>query len=61
MPVNGLVIAMAKNVTLLDDCDPSSWTIPDETSSENPGLLHESCTISMAKTAPPNTGGNNSS
>ena len=40
-----------------DDCDPSSWTIPDETSSENPGLLHESCTISMAKTAPPNTGG----
>jgi len=39
------------------DCDPSSWTIPDETSEENPGLLHESCTISMAKTSPPNTGG----
>ena len=39
------------------DCDSSEWTIPDETSSENPGLLHESCTISMAKTSAPNTGG----
>ncbi len=40
-----------------DDCDQSEWTIPDETSEANPGLLHEPCTISMAKTSSPNTGG----
>ena len=40
-----------------DDCDLSDWTIPDETSKENMGLLHHPCTISMAKTSAPNTGG----
>lgn len=35
-------------------CDPSQWTVPDE--AEN-GLNHLPCTISMAKTSAPNTGG----
>ena len=36
------------------DCSPSSYTLPDEADN---GLLHESCTISMAKTSQANTGG----
>ncbi len=36
------------------DCPPTSYTLPDEADN---GLLHESCTISMAKTAQANTGG----
>ncbi|MGB1588195.1 MAG: peptidylprolyl isomerase [Poseidonia sp.] len=32
----------------------SSYTVPDEADN---GLLHETCTISMAKTSAPNTGG----
>jgi len=40
-----------------EDCELSDWTIPDETSEDNKGLLHESCTISMAKTSAVNTGG----
>ena len=35
-------------------CDPTQYTLPDET---NSGLLHDICTISMAKTGQPNTGG----
>ena len=35
-------------------CHPTQYTLPDETSS---GLLHDICTISMAKTSNPNTGG----
>ena len=36
------------------DCDLSDWTVPDEADN---GYLHEVCTISMAKTGNPNTGG----
>ncbi len=36
------------------DCQETSYTIPDEV---NNGLNHEVCTISMAKTTPPHTGG----
>ena len=36
------------------DCSPESYTIPDEADN---GLLHEVCTISMAKTSQDNTGG----
>ena len=37
------------------DCpDQENWNIPDEADN---GLAHSSCTISMAKTAEPNTGG----
>ena len=36
------------------DCSPDSYTIPDEADN---GLLHEVCTISMAKTSAANTGG----
>ena len=36
------------------DCSTESYTIPDEADN---GLLHEVCTISMAKTSAPNTGG----
>ena len=36
------------------DCSPTSYTLPDEADN---GLLHESCTISMAKTSQPHTGG----
>ena len=36
------------------DCSPESYTIPDEADN---GLLHEVCTISMAKTSAPDTGG----
>ena len=35
-------------------CHPTQYTLPDETSG---GLLHDICTISMAKTSSPNTGG----
>lgn len=35
-------------------CSPTSYTLPDESSN---GLLHEPCTISMAKSSNPNTGG----
>ena len=37
-----------------EDCSTSSYTIPDEADN---GLLHEVCTISMAKTNAPDTGG----
>ena len=40
------------------DCSPESYTIPDEADN---GLLHEVCTISMAKTSQDNTGEANSS
>lgn len=40
--------------TSSQDCSPTSYTLPDEADN---GLLHESCTISMAKTSQPNTGG----
>ena len=36
------------------DCDQTLYTVPDEADN---GLLHEVCTISMAKTSAPNTGG----
>ncbi len=36
------------------DCAENSWTVPDEADN---GLQHLSCTISMAKTSSPNTGG----
>ena len=36
------------------DCPPTSYTLPDEADN---GRLHESCTISMAKTSQANTGG----
>lgn len=36
------------------DCDQSQWVLPDEADN---GYLHEACTISMAKTSKPNTGG----
>ena len=36
------------------DCAQSEWTVPDEADN---GYLHEVCTISMAKTSQPNTGG----
>jgi cyclophilin family peptidyl-prolyl cis-trans isomerase len=36
------------------DCAQDSWTLPDEA---NNGLLHDPCTISMAKQNPPHTGG----
>lgn len=36
------------------DCAYTSWTIPDEADN---GLLHIPCTISMAKTSAPDTGG----
>ena len=36
------------------DCSQNSWTIPDEADN---GLQHLACTISMAKTSQPNTGG----
>jgi cyclophilin family peptidyl-prolyl cis-trans isomerase len=32
----------------------NAWTVPDEADN---GLLHEACTISMAKTSAPDTGG----
>ena len=38
----------------LGDCDQTDWTLPDEA---NNGYLHVPCTISMAKTSQPNTGG----
>ena len=38
-----------------EDCpNPTSYTIPDEADN---GLIHQPCTISMAKTSQPNTGG----
>jgi cyclophilin family peptidyl-prolyl cis-trans isomerase len=36
------------------DCAQNEWTVPDEADN---GYLHEVCTISMAKTGNPNTGG----
>lgn len=36
------------------DCEQTDWTIPDEADN---GLVHTACTISMAKTSQPNTGG----
>ena len=36
------------------DCAQSEWTVPDEADN---GYMHEVCTISMAKTSQPNTGG----
>ena len=36
------------------DCAQSPWVLPDEADN---GYLHEICTISMAKTSKPNTGG----
>ena len=36
------------------ECDETLYTVPDEADN---GLLHEVCTISMAKTSAPNTGG----
>ncbi len=40
--------------TAVECSNPTSFTLPDEADN---GLLHQPCTISMAKTSQPNTGG----
>ncbi len=40
--------------TAVECSNPNSYTLPDEADN---GLLHQPCTISMAKTSQPNTGG----
>ena len=54
MPSFGMDIVTVQAMENSADCASTGWTLGDEADN---GYVHDPCTISMAKTSQPNTGG----